>query len=207
LASSFQNAAVLVRVLSCANASLRYGCIGSFAPFSQCPRGYPCDELTTKSFRNITHPDDLAASDVLFEQQRKRKINRYEADRRYLSKDGTIGWVRVTVSCVRESDKSINYFVTVVEDVSARKRAEGELLKSEERFRSLVLHSPLPVLMLDDREKILAVSQSWLDETDYSRKELRRFEDWTIRAYGERFERSVGRCSPNHFDRSGAAAS
>ncbi len=155
--------------------------------------GYPCDELVTKSLRDITHPDDLVASDILFEQLRKGKINRYEADRRYLRKDGAIGWVRVTVSCVRKSDRSINYLITVVEDVSARKRAEGELLKSEERFRSLVLHSPLPVLMFDDREKILAVSQSWLDETGYSRKELRRFEDWTIRAYGERSNEVLAR--------------
>jgi len=40
--------------------------------------------------------------------------------------------------------------------------------------------------MYDDREQILAVSQSWLEKTGYSREELRRLEDWTSRAYGER---------------------
>jgi PAS domain S-box-containing protein len=60
------------------------------------------------------------------------------------------------------------------------------LRESEERFRSSLLHSPLPVLMYDDREQILAVSQSWLEKTGYSREELRRLEDWTTRAYGER---------------------
>jgi PAS domain S-box-containing protein len=74
----------------------------------------------------------------------------------------------------------------VVEDISARKYAEEDLRKSEERFRSSLVHSPLPVLMYDDREQILAVSQSWLEKTGYSREELRRLEDWTSRAYGER---------------------
>ena len=56
----------------------------------------------------------------------------------------------------------------------------------EERFRSSLVHSPLPVLMYDDREQILAVSQSWLEKTGYSNEEVRRLEDWTTRAYGER---------------------
>jgi PAS domain S-box-containing protein len=40
--------------------------------------------------------------------------------------------------------------------------------------------------LFDDQERILALSQSWLDQTGYSREELRRIEDWTARAYGER---------------------
>jgi PAS domain-containing protein len=39
--------------------------------------------------------------------------------------------------------------------------------------------------LFDDREQILAVSQSWLDQTGYSRGELRRIKDWTVRAYGD----------------------
>jgi PAS domain S-box-containing protein len=87
---------------------------------------------------------------------------------------------------VRKSDGSIDYFVCTFEDISARKHTEEELLKSEERFRSSVLHSPLPILLFDDREQILAISESWLKEAGYSREELRCIEDWTARAYGER---------------------
>jgi PAS domain S-box-containing protein len=151
--------------------------------------GYPAAELTRKSFQDITHPDDLAASVARVQQMRDRKTDRYDADKRYLRKDGTIVWVRLTVSCVRKSDGSIDYLVTVVEDISARKLAEEELRKSEERFRSSLLHSPLPVLLYDDREQILAVSQSWLEKTGYSREELRCIEDWTARAYGERSDK------------------
>jgi len=148
--------------------------------------GYAPDELTAKSFQDVTYSDDLAASVARVDQMRDGKIDRYDADKRYLRKDGTIVWARLTVSCVRKNDGSIDYLVTVVEDISARKYAEEELRKSEERFRSSLVHSPLPVLMYDDREQILAVSQSWLEKTGYSREELRRLEDWTSRAYGER---------------------
>jgi PAS domain S-box-containing protein len=149
--------------------------------------GYSADELTTKSLQDITHPDDLATSVARLEQMRQGKIDHFDAmDKRFLHKDGTIVWGRVTGSCVRKSDGSIDYFVSVVEDITARKHAEEELRKSEERFRSSVLLSPLPTLLCDDREQILALSQSWLEGSRYSGEELRRIEDWTARAYGER---------------------
>src|SRR5229473_2001104 len=148
--------------------------------------GYPVDELLTKSFRDVSHPDDLAADLAKFELMREGKIDSYEVEKRDLRKDGAIIWVRKTVGCVRKGDGSIDYFVSVIEDISARKQAEKELRENEERFRSSLLHSPLPISLFDDRERILAISQSWLEQSGYLREELPRLEDWTIRAYGER---------------------
>jgi PAS domain S-box-containing protein len=153
--------------------------------------GHPADELTTKSLRDIVPPDDFADLAARGDQISDGKIDRFETDKRALHKDGTIGWVRVTVGCLRKSDGSIDYFVVVIEDISARKHAEEELRKSEERFRSSVLHSPVPILLFDDREDVVAVSQSWLDETGYSKEELRRIEDWTIRAHSERSDEAL----------------
>ena len=268
--------------------------------------GWPIDELLTKSLRDISHPDDIAVDLAYVEQMRAGKIDSYDMDKRYLRKDGTIVWGRLTVGCVRRGDGSINFFVAVVEDISARKRAEEllqrqadlldqshdaiftwkigggitywsrgaevmygyapdeaiarsshnllrtrahvstqdietqiaqqgswygelthttrdgreivvesrhtrvsydgdlyvletnrditarkraeeELRKSEERFRSSILHSPVPTILFDDREQILAISGSWLKAAGgVSAAELHRMEDWTIRAYGER---------------------
>jgi PAS domain S-box-containing protein len=148
--------------------------------------GYPVDELLTKSFQDLTYPDDLAADLVQVELMREGKIDSYNLEKRYLRKDGTIIWARKTVSCVRKGDGSIDYFVGVIEDISARKQAEKELRENEERFRSSLLHSPLPISLFDDREQILAISQSWLEQSGYLREELPRLEDWMSRAYGER---------------------
>jgi two-component sensor histidine kinase len=56
-----------------------------------------------------------------------RKVESFTIEKRDLRKDGTIVWVRRTVSCVRRPDGSIDYFVSVVEDISARKRAEDQV--------------------------------------------------------------------------------
>ena len=148
--------------------------------------GWPLDEFVTKAVDDVTHPDDVADDLAHIERMLQGKIDSHDFEKRYLGKDGSIRWARVTTSCVRRSDGSVDYFVRVVQDVSDRKRAEEELRESEERFRSTLLHSPVPVMLFDDREDIVAVSQSWLDETGYSKEELRRMEDWTARAYHER---------------------
>jgi PAS domain S-box-containing protein len=148
--------------------------------------GYPADELLTKSFRDVTYPDDLVDDLAKFELMREGKIGSYEVEKRDLRKDGAIIWCRKTVGSVRKGDGSIDYFVSVIEDISARKQAEKQLRENEERFRSSLLNSPLPISLFDDREQILAVSRSWLEQSGYSREELPRLEDWTIRAYGER---------------------
>jgi PAS domain S-box-containing protein len=148
--------------------------------------GYRPEELFTRSLEDINHPDDLRACLVQVERMRDREIDSFGMDKRYRRKDGSMVWVRLTNGCVRKSDGSVDYFVCTFEDISARKHTEEELRKSEERFRSSVLHSPLPILLFDDREQILAISQSWLAETGYSRDELRRIGDWTARAYGDR---------------------
>jgi PAS domain S-box-containing protein len=136
--------------------------------------------------QDISHPDDLTADLAHLKRMLDGTIDSYDMDKRYLRKDGAIVWGRLTVSCVRKQDRSIDYFVGVLEDISSRKHAEEELRKSEERFRSSLIHSPLPILLFDDREQILALSQSWLEASGYSREELRRIEDWTTCANGTR---------------------
>jgi PAS domain S-box-containing protein len=77
-----------------------------------------------------------------------------------------------------------------------RFETEQGLRASEERFRSSILHSPVPILLFDDREQILAVSQSWVERSGYSREALRRIEDWITRACGGRSGQMLG-----HFRR------
>jgi PAS domain S-box-containing protein len=89
--------------------------------------GWSAGELLTKSFQDITHPDDLAVELAGIEQLCAGKNANYTVEKRSVRKDGTIVWIRRTVSCVRRSEGSIDYFVGVVEDISERKRAEEQI--------------------------------------------------------------------------------
>jgi PAS domain S-box-containing protein len=115
---------------------------------------------------------------------RGERVKHYETVR--ISKHGRVIDVSVTVSPMRDAADRIIGASGIIRDITARKQAVEALHRSEERLRSSLLHSPLPLVLFDDREQILAISESWLGKSGYSREELRQIEDWTTRAFGER---------------------
>ncbi|HYH18169.1 MAG TPA: PAS domain S-box protein [Azospirillum sp.] len=88
--------------------------------------GYPRDELYRISYRDITVPEDLPADLAQGQRLRAGEIDNYTLEKRYRRKDGAIVWVNLTVSLVRTADGQPLHYIAVVEDISARKRAEAE---------------------------------------------------------------------------------
>ena len=88
--------------------------------------GYTREELLTKTFREITHPDDLDEDLEYTRQILSGEMSTYNLEKRYIRKDGNHVWVNMTVSLVRDISAEPDYFITVVEDISARKHSEEE---------------------------------------------------------------------------------
>src|SRR3972149_260072 len=89
--------------------------------------GYSPEELLQRTFQDITHPDDLDTDLGQVQQVLSGQIPTYSREKRYLHRDGAIVWVNLTVSLLRRQDQSPDYFVSVVEDITARKLAEDRL--------------------------------------------------------------------------------
>jgi PAS domain S-box-containing protein len=88
--------------------------------------GYTHDELLEITFADITHPDDVEAD---LEQARavlRGESQLYSTEKRYVRKDGSLVWVNLTVSLVREACGEPRYFISMIEDISERKRVEEE---------------------------------------------------------------------------------
>jgi PAS domain S-box-containing protein len=95
-----------------------------------CIVGYSPEELVSKSVQDITHPDDLKSSLAEVERLRSGRVDSYEMEKRYVRKDGTPVWVHITGTAVRRNDGLVDHFVAVIQDISARKRAE-ELMRRQ----------------------------------------------------------------------------
>ncbi|ACN16415.1 sensory box histidine kinase (GGDEF domain protein) [Desulforapulum autotrophicum HRM2] len=93
--------------------------------------GYGLRELIQKNFQEITHSEDLNADLDLVQQVIDGKISRYSMEKRYISKNGYPVWCNLTVSLLRNSDGTPRYFISVVEDISQRKKAEERLLSAK----------------------------------------------------------------------------
>jgi PAS domain S-box-containing protein len=99
--------------------------------------GYESGELLDRSFQEITHPDDQQTSNDFYQELLTASQSRvYE--KRYLRKDGSTLWVRITGTFVRDQSGSPQCSVALIYDITELKLAEEALKASENRFRRMV---------------------------------------------------------------------
>lgn len=101
--------------------------------------GFSADELIELNFRDFTHPDDLDADVQLYGELLEGKRERYILDKRYIRKNGSVVWARLTVSLVRSADHSRqSYAIAIVEDITEKKRTELELAAYRDELEEMV---------------------------------------------------------------------
>jgi PAS domain S-box-containing protein len=91
--------------------------------------GYGRQEMLQKTFQDITHPDDLDKDRQLQEQILAGRIHTYSVEKRFFRKNGTIVWVDLTLSLMRDTHGQPEYFISVVYDITDRKLAEQRLAR------------------------------------------------------------------------------
>ena len=96
--------------------------------------GYSVEELLKTDFQTLTHPDDLPADLEYVKRLVAGEIQSYVMEKRYFHRDGQIICVSLSVSLVRDSAGKPLYFISQIEDVTQRKRAEEALRHSEARL-------------------------------------------------------------------------
>lgn len=88
--------------------------------------GYTEAELVTKTFQDITHADDLQADLKWIEKLLTKEIEHYSLEKRFIKKDGSIVWINLTANLVLNAIGEPDYFVSIIEDIHARKIAEQD---------------------------------------------------------------------------------
>jgi len=112
--------------------------------------GYSREELLARTFQDITHPDDLDADISHVRQMLAGEVSTYSMEKRYFRKGGETVWVNLSVALVWRADGTPNYFISVVEDITARKRAESALAESNERYYAVIKTALDAVVQMND---------------------------------------------------------
>jgi PAS domain S-box-containing protein len=133
--------------------------------------GYSREELLAKSIQEVTHPDDLAAGVENLRRIFEAEIQSYTREKRYIRKDGSFVWANLTVTAYRPVSDAPKYAISVIEDISERKRAEEQLRESEERYRSLFKNAPVGVFYSTCEGKILRVNEEYARMLGYASTE------------------------------------
>ena len=92
--------------------------------------GYSRAELLAMTWDRLTHPDDLGADLAQYLRLIAGEIDRYSLDKRFVRKDGGVVYTTISVTAVRKADRSVDYLVGLMSDITERHQAEQDLRRA-----------------------------------------------------------------------------
>jgi len=119
--------------------------------------GYRADELVTRRFTDITHPDDGAGTATFLAQLLDNSLDGVDREKRYFRPDGTVVWASIRASTIRGEHGRPLYALVHIEDITERRQAQEQLTYQ-------ALHDPLTGL--GNRHLLMARLQHALDALD-----------------------------------------
>jgi diguanylate cyclase (GGDEF)-like protein/PAS domain S-box-containing protein len=142
--------------------------------------GYPVAEMSGLSVDQITAPEDRPSNLVARQRVLTSPAPTATWEKRFIRKDGSLTWAKVTISIQRDSDGRALNFIALIEDINALKAAQERLTAvqqalqtSEERYRTAFQTSidAININRLDDGTYV-ECNNAFLDIIGFSRDEV-----------------------------------
>jgi PAS domain S-box-containing protein len=131
--------------------------------------GYRRDEIVDRSSLELNiwqNPEDRAI--VLRMLAKGRKVRNLEFG--FRSKSGTILVGLYSAEIIEIGEEPC--LLSLVSDITARKKTEEALRQSEERYRRLYNDTPVMLHSIDPYGRLVSVSNCWLETLGYERSEV-----------------------------------
>ena len=99
--------------------------------------GYTAKEFKKIHFKEFTYPEDVDIDLNLFHELIHGEREYYHIEKRYIHKSGDIVWGDLTATLVRDSEGNPKYVISLVQDITEKKKAEAKLKKSKQELKEL----------------------------------------------------------------------
>ncbi len=125
--------------------------------------GYPEDQLYGLTFRAISHPDSIPHDEIGVLKLVAKKVPVYKTEKQYLRQDGSVIWGSTTVVIIRNKLDEVQFFFAMVEDITARKKAEAELEKSFSLQNATLESTADGLLVVDSNGKVVRYNRKFAE--------------------------------------------
>lgn len=137
--------------------------------------GYTKEELLEGRFQDITHPDDRAIDLQYYNSLQRGHLASYAVEKRYFQKSGLVVWVNLTVALVRDAEGKPKYAISVVEDISARRKTAQQLVETSElaslrlrEIEAIYSQAPVGLLFLDCDLRFVRINEYLASKNGFS---------------------------------------
>lgn len=100
--------------------------------------GYTEEEFLKYSTWTTTHPDDVESSVRHAHEMVNGKYDSYSLEKRYIHKSGKVIWVYLTATIARDHKCFPKHIISVVQDITSRKKAEEDLVYKNNELDTFV---------------------------------------------------------------------
>jgi PAS domain S-box-containing protein len=125
--------------------------------------GFTAEELKHQSIAGLTLADDVPATTAELARLWRGDITHLDIEKRYVRKDGSALWVRVTTSLVREGDEAAVCSVEFLRDISVRKEMATALLQNQTLLAAVIAELPLALLACDVTGRVTHYNRQAVD--------------------------------------------
>ncbi|BEU96655.1 EAL domain-containing protein [Acidovorax sp. DW039] len=145
--------------------------------------GYTPEELQGRTLREISHPEDQPAVFAAMARLKKGEIPEFRIEKRYFRKDGEEVWVDLTVAPMWAVGAEPDFHISMVQDITSRKRMEESLRTSEQRLRSILQRLPVGVCLVESDGRMSFRNERFVQICGYSEAEIPAAEIWWEQVY------------------------
>ena len=125
--------------------------------------GYSEQELQQMSFLDILHPDDKEKERKNVSLLFRGEVPISKKEKRFIKRNNEVIWVNASSTLARDERGRPQFVITMVENITQRKRIERSMSDSKEKLNALVENAEYSILSVDKHHTILLINSKLCD--------------------------------------------
>ena len=97
--------------------------------------GYTAEEMQRTAIASLIYPEDQGVDAREFRQLLTGEIDSFRSEKRFVRKDGSVFWGRLTDSLARAADGTPQMVIGIIEDINEERKAKERLASQEAQYR------------------------------------------------------------------------
>jgi len=135
--------------------------------------GYTLEEIKGMKPGKILQGHETDPAQIAYMHSQVRKQKNFEVELINYNKQGNKYWIHLQVQPIFDASGNLQQFFSIQTDITAQKKADEALIRSEEQYRYLFDNNPAPIFIWNiDDFSFAEVNETFLDTYGYTRSEL-----------------------------------
>lgn len=125
--------------------------------------GYTRDEMLSKTWVELTQPDDLTIDVKQYSRVIDGDIEGYSMDKRFICRNGQFIWTSLSVRAVRQGGRKVDYVLALIIDITKRKKAEEDLKNTISLLNASWESTADGILVVDLKERMTQWNHKFIE--------------------------------------------